>query len=153
MKSESNISTSVYKVCEGKVVSQIIDDEAIIINMETGSYYSLDKIGSEIWHLLEQTASAAQITDVMQSRYDGSTTEISTEIVKLLQSLEAENLVEIVVAENRQPVASELQPGPDSTLPAFTSPRFEKHSDMQDFLLVDPIHQVDDRGWPHKDNT
>jgi hypothetical protein len=30
----------------------------------------------------------------------------------------------------------------------FEKPILEKHSDMQDFLLVDPIHEIDYTEWP-----
>jgi len=25
----------------------------------------------------------------------------------------------------------------------------EKYTDMQDLVLLDPVHEVDERGWPH----
>ncbi len=28
-------------------------------------------------------------------------------------------------------------------------PRLETYSDMQDLILLDPVHEVDERGWPH----
>jgi hypothetical protein len=31
----------------------------------------------------------------------------------------------------------------------FQAPRFEKHTDMQDLILLDPVHEVADTGWPH----
>ena len=30
----------------------------------------------------------------------------------------------------------------------FAAPVLRKYTDMQDFLLVDPIHQTTDAGWP-----
>ena len=32
---------------------------------------------------------------------------------------------------------------------AFCEPRVETFSDLQDLFLVDPIHDVDEAGWPH----
>jgi hypothetical protein len=33
---------------------------------------------------------------------------------------------------------------------SFRAPRLEKHTDMQDLILLDPVHEVDpQRGWPH----
>jgi hypothetical protein len=26
----------------------------------------------------------------------------------------------------------------------------QKFTDMQELLLLDPIHEVDERGWPHR---
>jgi hypothetical protein len=31
----------------------------------------------------------------------------------------------------------------------FEKPGLQKYSDMQDLLLLDPIHEVDEMGWPH----
>ena len=32
----------------------------------------------------------------------------------------------------------------------FTNPVLEKFTDMAELLLLDPIHEVDDSGWPNK---
>ena len=31
----------------------------------------------------------------------------------------------------------------------FEKPVLQKYSDMQDLLLLDPIHEVDEMGWPN----
>ncbi len=31
---------------------------------------------------------------------------------------------------------------------AFAPPRLQRYTDMQDLLLLDPIHDVDEVGWP-----
>jgi hypothetical protein len=31
----------------------------------------------------------------------------------------------------------------------FQPPLFEKFTDMEAMLLLDPVHDVDDEGWPH----
>jgi hypothetical protein len=33
---------------------------------------------------------------------------------------------------------------------SFEPPTFETYTDMQYFLLLDPIHDVDAAGWPHE---
>jgi len=35
---------------------------------------------------------------------------------------------------------------------AFEKPKLQKFTDMQDLLLLDPIHEVDEAGWPHTRN-
>ena len=32
----------------------------------------------------------------------------------------------------------------------FEFPIIEKFTDMQELLLLDPIHEVDEKGWPHQ---
>jgi hypothetical protein len=38
---------------------------------------------------------------------------------------------------------AQVDPGPWST------PTLTRFTDMQDLLVLDPVHEVDDRGWPH----
>ena len=37
---------------------------------------------------------------------------------------------------------------PAAELPNFERPKLGKYTDMQDLLLADPIHEVDEQGWP-----
>ena len=30
----------------------------------------------------------------------------------------------------------------------YQAPSLEKYSDLQDLLLIDPIHEADESGWP-----
>jgi hypothetical protein len=36
------------------IAHEIIDGEAIIVNLENGNYYSLNKTGAEIWNFIEK---------------------------------------------------------------------------------------------------
>jgi hypothetical protein len=31
----------------------------------------------------------------------------------------------------------------------FVAPRLERYTDMQEIILLDPVHKVDSQGWPH----
>ena len=37
----------------------------------------------------------------------------------------------------------------EDTIGPFVPPTLEKYTDMQDLVLLDPVHEVDERGWPH----
>jgi len=41
-----------------------------------------------------------------------------------------------------------IRPRPIGAENAFSAPLLEKYSDMQELLLLDPIHEVGERGWP-----
>ena len=67
------------------------------------------------------------------------------------RELEAEDLI-LVLPETAAPNAAHetlaaTEPI-DSRLP-FVNPTLTKFTDMQDLLLLDPIHEVDEMGWPH----
>jgi len=38
---------------------------------------------------------------------------------------------------------------PPAGRPPFVKPILQKYTDMADLLLLDPIHEVGEQGWPH----
>jgi len=52
----------------------------------------------------------------------------------------------VVVADPAAP--SSPLPPPTPTGEAFRPPTVAVYSDMEDLLLLDPIHDVDETGWP-----
>lgn len=65
-------------------------------------------------------------------------------MLRFLGDLAAENLIS--AAEGSAPL---LAPSDDDGAAEFPAPRLERYTDMQDLLLLDPIHDVDERGWPN----
>ena len=49
--------TKTYKVNTGKIISETLDGETIIINLETGCYYSMNPAGSQVWNAIIQGVS------------------------------------------------------------------------------------------------
>jgi hypothetical protein len=60
---------------------------------------------------------------------------------------------ELIVSENGERTEgikefnAQVQPGPEK--PRFEPPILRTFEDMQDLLLLDPIHEVDEMGWPN----
>ena|SRR2546423_6960704 len=127
-----------------QVMSETIDGETIIIHLGTGSYYSLQQVGADVWSAISRGANREQLLDEVVGRYEVQRGDAESAITSLLGELEKENL--ILQSENGvsyQPPESLSERG------AFAMPSLEKHTDMQDIILLDPVHEVDDRGWPH----
>jgi hypothetical protein len=136
-----------YRVNHPQVINEMIDGEAIMINLVSGSYYSLDSLGGEVWGLLEKSLSVDDIVTQLSFRYDASDDIIRSVVENLLEQLSREQLV---VPDHSSGAASSRPSGspPAQRLP-FRAPRLEKFTDMQDLILLDPVHEVDSRGWPH----
>ena len=58
---------------------------------------------------------------------------------------------ELVASRQEPPDLPEIECGAEASAEKrpFRAPSFQRFEDMQGFLLVDPIHEVDDTGWPH----
>jgi hypothetical protein len=148
-------SSEYLRVNSSKVVSEVIDGEAVLVNVENGSYYSIDKVGAHIWSLIEHGTTVNQIIDVITGRYEGSLGEIASGVNQLVAQLGQEGLIisDETQEENGDDSSLIGSPNPFATdghtgKLRFEEPTLQIYSDMQDLLLLDPIHDVDETGWP-----
>ena len=136
-----------HTVNRQKVVLEHFDDETILINMQTCVYYSLNRSGCEVWKLVEDGHDAAAITATLSRRYAVDETQLAPQIEALLTQLVGEGLLEPASSSSSDaplpPVAARR------TVEPFAAPQLSRYNDMQDLLLLDPIHDVDELGWPN----
>ncbi|MGE0449783.1 MAG: PqqD family protein [Vicinamibacterales bacterium] len=152
-------TTLTYRINAPHIVHELFEDgEAAIINLKSGAYYSLDPVGACIWSLIDQRCSQGDIVERLMQRYDGSLVQMINDVNALMAGLQAE---ELIVPETGDPASSpsgaqgaaaqgSLEPGaaPPAKAP-YSAPVFERFEDMKELLLLDPIHDVGDPGWPH----
>ena len=130
-----------------EVIHEILDDELVIVNLKTGSYFSLDRVGAVVWRAIDRHASHAEIVADVEARYQGASTDIAREVARLLAELEAQALIAPLDAAAEVP--HRTAPAAGERLP-FSPPQLQKYTDMQELLLLDPVHEVDEQGWPIK---
>lgn len=131
------------------VTHETIDGEAVIINLDSGNYYSLVDVGSFIWGLVEKGASVSELQDLVLQTYEGNAGDVDRGVQELLTQLQQENLIVSVDGAGDPVALTTLQPSSNGDeKPLFNPPMLHKYSDMQELLLLDPIHDVDDAGWP-----
>ena len=141
-----------FSVVDARVLHETIDGEVILIDLQTGAYYSLRESAAAVWHALEGGASEAELAARLAVRYSGSHEELVAGARGLVDELVAEGLVEATAAGTQSPPApptASTNGAPPGRVP-FPAPVLEKHDDMQDLILLDPVHDVDARGWPHR---
>ncbi len=127
------------------VVHETIDGETILIHMATGTYYSLEGAGSDIWNLAAAGQAKSRIVDQIAKHYRAEADLVTRCVEALTAELIDEEL--LVSAPNRAEEDAELAPVAGV---AFAAPVLAKYTDMQEFMLVDPLHDVDlAAGWPH----
>jgi hypothetical protein len=141
-----------WRVNQPSVVHEILDGEVVLINMDTGSYYSLDGIGADAWALIEiGAATTNEIVGEISRRYDGDPLEVKQAVVRLIEELRQEGLI---VADGTGAVEPTATPAglnhKEAEKRKFEAPTLQKYTDMQELLLLDPIHEVDDTGWPNR---
>jgi Coenzyme PQQ synthesis protein D (PqqD) len=140
-----------FRVNSPRVVHETIDGEVVMINLDTGCYYSLDNVGAAIWNRLDSGASLGEMVAWLASSYPSDRQEVEAAVEQLVTELQSEELIRGLdgQAAGRDGARHDGARGEPAVAPAvFETPVLHKHTDMQDLLLLDPIHEVDETGWP-----
>lgn len=125
------------------VVSEIIDGELVVINLEKGSYYCSLGVGAYLWQCLQQRADLATIEAAVVQGFGVAPERARADLRSFLGQLQREGLV-----RPARPDEATAAAAPVPAAAAYAAPDLKIYSDMQDLLLLDPIHDVSDEGWP-----
>ncbi len=138
------------RINEPTVTYQIFVDEVVIINLVSGDYFSAGHTAAEVWGMVAGGVPASRIPALLAGRWqEPAGLSIASEVAAFLERLQSENLI---VEDAAAPVAA----GPWSMWearelkPVFQALSLQKYSDMQELLWLDPVHDVDESGWPNK---
>jgi len=84
---------------------RIIDNEAVILNLNTGVYYSLNEVGSRIWKLCDGSHMVKDIARAISKELEAQERKVEKDVLELLGDLLREGLVGIY--ENPAKVTSD----------------------------------------------
>ena len=137
-----------YRVNSPQVISETVGGETIIVNLATGHYFNLQGTAVDVWEGIMQEEPAEAIVARLAGRYRAADGEIAEAVEQLLTDLSVADLVTPEEDGDASPVEA-APPAAGEELPPFTQPTFTTFTDMQDIILLDPVHEVDAQGWPH----
>ena len=140
-------SGSAIRINTPNVVGEEFDSEVVVVNLDSGYYFSLLGSAKDIWRTLANgVTEPEEIIAVLQKNLDCTGVDVSNVVLPFLDEMLA---LEILVLDD---ATSSRDPGPlqnsDGVRRLFEPPCLETFSDLQDILLLDPIHDVDEAGWP-----
>jgi hypothetical protein len=124
------------------VIHERFGDETVIVKLDLGRYYNLQGSAEAIWTLASSGFSRERILDTMINTFSGEHAEIVKTTASFLDELVAEELLEPADSFLPEVAAPEVDGG------VFVKPHLQKYTDMEELLQLDPIHQVDELGWP-----
>ncbi len=142
-----------YRINKPDIVFEYFEDETVLINLKNGNYFSIDKVGTDILVLIEAELSTDQIIKSIKNKYDAYPGNTDPSIRKFITQLHDEKIIRQKEKTSGSDKGSEKKVAGSSkkgTKQIFSPPRLSKYTDMQELLLLDPIHDVDETGWPKK---
>ena len=66
---EKQLTTASLIARSSELVSSDIDGEVVMMSIENGKYYGLDKVGSRIWELLEDQFLVSDLIDKLLGEF------------------------------------------------------------------------------------
>lgn len=137
-----------YQVNNDHVAYEFIENEVVIIHLDNGNYFNLEGVGADIWNGIVANMSKRDIVSFLINSYEGEEQLITESVNNIINQLESEELIissdEI---EKINHVTREYNETNQKSI--FTLPVLQKYEDMQDLLLLDPLHDVNETiGWP-----
>jgi hypothetical protein len=135
-----DLDTHVLEMAEPECAAELLADEVVALNVATGIYFSMRGLAAALWHDLAAGRPVEGLAEEAQrlGQLEGSVADFA-------RQLEDHGLMR---AAAPRPFAGEsatallLRRGPGAIV-------FEVYHDMQDLILSDPIHDVDETvGWP-----
>jgi len=145
----------IYHINEPRIAHETIDNETIIIDFETGVYFSARAEANLIWQALCKGHNLEIITESLAVGFKEDRHLIFSQVKEFVtQLLEREIIMEVTPEQSASEIPSDVKQEhivtSDPLASDFKQPILEIHTDMQELLLLDPVHDINAKGWPNK---
>ena len=80
-------------VVRDDVVFRRVGGEAVILDLDTQRYYTLDETGTRMWQLLAEHGEPARVVEAMLAEYDVEREVVERDLAKLVAELMEEGLL------------------------------------------------------------
>jgi hypothetical protein len=128
------------------LISQQFDSEVVLANYQNGVYYNLDGSAAQVWLGLKANRTVEEIGSAVATATAGDVPSITQQVQAFVDSMLAEGLIAEGVADARSEASIEAwAPVLSGT---FVAPEFQRFDNLRELLLMDPVHDAGDEGWP-----
>ncbi len=137
-----------YRVRDRNIVSEIIDEEAIIMDLNSGMYFSAEGVGAVIWDGIVCGFEVTQIKQRILQSFSAEPAGLDADFENFAASLLANKLVDVAHGA--------ALPSVDWSIPlpaarrGYDPPILTRYDDLRELALLDPIHDVEEAGWPNR---
>ncbi len=70
-----------------------MDNEIVMMNMDSGNYYALDEVACEVWRLLENRVNFVDLCLKLSEKYNVEPEQCATDITPFLMGLSEQNVL------------------------------------------------------------
>jgi len=86
--------TQQYNIDKDKITHRVVDSEVVILNLESGNYYTINETGAIIWKALDDKKCLSEILDLLKNEYQYSADRsFEKDVEDFIKFLEKENII------------------------------------------------------------
>ncbi|EJN07663.1 hypothetical protein PMI42_07678 [Bradyrhizobium sp. YR681] len=128
------------------LISQQFDSEVVLANYQNGVYYNLEGSAAQIWLGLKVNRTVEEIGSAIAAATGGDVPFITQQVHAFVDGMLAEGLIAEGAADARDEAA--IANWAPVLTGAFVAPEFQRFDNLRELLLMDPVHDAGEEGWP-----
>ncbi len=170
----------VFFVRPDEIVHDTIEGETVVIDLQKGVYFRFDGAATHAWNGLLERATEDELVDRVAAAYAAPREAIAADVHAFLIALYRDGIIRREDASAAAPRAIRAAPNGNAAPDAAKSEvfsglpveRFDQlrplvggsvddrlpfegmtlnwFEDLDELLTIDPVHEVRDEGWPHR---
>ena len=78
------------------VFAQLVDDEMVLLDMESENYFGLDEVGTSIWNAMQENETLEEVFTVLLEQYDVGEEMLKNDLLNFVTKLVDNGLAKVV---------------------------------------------------------
>ena len=78
------------------VFAQLVDDEMVLLDMESENYFGLDEVGTSIWNAMQDNETLEEVFNVLLEQYDVGEEMLNNDLLNFVTKLVDNGLAKVV---------------------------------------------------------
>lgn len=92
----SNLTPSTTVKKSSTQVSTLVEGETIVLQLDSGTYFSLNEVGAVVWGALDEPRTLSELSACVTAEYEVDEARCAADIRSLLERLLDEKMIEVV---------------------------------------------------------
>lgn len=145
------MSDTRYRLNTNGLSSEDFGGEMVAVNFETGQYYGINGAAVAVWALLHKPISRTDAINRITEIFTLVPEHVADDVNSFFEELIKQDL--LLSGDIDDLDVQQDHTGSDTLTAlagtAYAPPSIEIYSDLQELIMLDPVHDADpERGWP-----
>lgn len=81
--------------CPPEVLSRVLDGEAVLLQLDTGMYFGMNEVASEVWERIVKGATVREIVEAITAEFEVDEATLSKDLGSFVEALVAKRLCSV----------------------------------------------------------